>query len=445
VGADGDRRSRDRLKQLFDLLVCEGSDASPPCPAIADVPALMTLATRHRVSWALARQLLDERARGLDEAALAAARDTEREWVSWRRTLRAQLGELFGAAVVPLMHVKGFAAEAWNGGRYLRDSGDVDLVVPDLPSAVALLDRLLDLDYRLDETCWMHLTPRGQLEGPVIMVSRRPDEIEERCVEVNIGGFPPASFTPSLPLAVADGVDIDVDGTLVRVTNRLQTLVVLCGETMHRELMLRDAIDLVLIVEDGGPAATIPPLEAAAREAGVDWALDRLARFALSLLPDRPSQLGRRSWLRRLTRRRAPLGSWRTVAATLGATWGWRRGAELTARYLHYRAESWLFERDRALRLMQRVNRWRDPLAVLAGSGAPVFTVPLHTGRTERLRAVPEVRRVAEDPGGLWWGARYRGAPLLVLPIGVYLLSVDCVLEPADIARLRGDMGRLAG
>ncbi|HXM58609.1 MAG TPA: nucleotidyltransferase family protein [Candidatus Dormibacteraeota bacterium] len=436
-------QGHDRLRALFDFLVSEGADASPLLRPDADVPSLLTLATRHKVSWALARRLLEERGPGLDEPALAAVRACDREWTAWRRTVRHQVGEVWGAGATPLMHVKGLAAEHWNGDRFVRDSGDLDVVAPDLRAAAAVLDRLLDLDYRLEETCWLHLTPAGGLQGPIVMVSDRPDE-DQRAVELNVGGFPPGSFVPSLPLALDEGADLPVGDVTMRIANRMQSLLVLCAETMHRDLFVRDAIDLVLIVERGGPDAVVPALLAEARAAGLGWALGRLARFALSLLPDRPDEMGRRVWLRRLVGPPGALGVWPSVGGSLAAAWGPRRGAELLARYAHYRVESWLFDRDRALAWIQRVNRRRDPVAVLTRSGAPVFTIPVHSGRTERLRGVAGLRPAAEDPAGDWWIARHGGAPLLVLPAGVYLLSVDCVLEPSDIARLGRELGGLA-
>lgn len=447
MSADGERRSHDRLRRLFDFLISEGSSAgrSARRPGPLDVTAALDLAARQKVSWAFARRLLEGRGPGPDEPALAAVRDCAQASAEWREVHRAQLVELYRTADAPLLHVKGFAVEAWNGGRFVRDSGDVDVVVPDLPLAVAVLDRLLGIGYRLDETCWLHRAPGGRLEGVLIAVSERPGE-PPRCVELSIGGFPAASFTPALPLAREEGVDLRVDGTAVRIANRMQSLLVLCAETMHRELVLRDAMDLVLVVEAGGPGAIVPELLAAAGAAQLGWALGRLARFVARLLPDRPDQAERRAWLGRVTAGTRPaLGAWPSVAQSLASGWGPRRAAGLMARYVHHRAESWLFDRDRALALIQRVNRRRDPLAILTGSGAPVFTIPVHSGPTGRLRMAPGIRVAAEDPEGVWWGAVHEGRPLLVLPVGVYLLSVDCVLEPADIDGVRADLAELAG
>jgi hypothetical protein len=417
----------------------------PGTAAVTDVSAMLELATRHKVSWAFAERMLDERGPGLDEAALAAVRECARSSAEWREVHRAQLVELFRTVDAPLLHVKGFAAEAWNGGRFVRDSGDVDAVVPDLPTAMAVLDRLLDIGYRLEETYWLRLAPSGRLEGALIAVSERPGE-PPRCVELSIGGFPATSFVPALPLAPDDGADLRMDGTTIRIASRLQSLLVLCAETMHRDLVVRDAMDLVLLVEVGGPDAILPELVAAARAARLDWGLGRLTRFVLRLLPERPDQAERRAWLGRVAAgARGRLGAWPSVAGSLRAAWGPWRGAGLMVRYVHHRAESWLFDRDRALALIQRINRRRDPLAILTRSGAPVFTIPVHSGQTGRLRRAPGLRVVSADPDGAWWGAVLGGRPLLVLPVGVYLLSVDCVVEPADIERLRTELAALAG
>lgn len=367
------------------------------------------------------------------------------ECASWRATHRAQLRELFAAVDVPLLHVKGFAAEAWNGGRFVRDSGDVDVVVADMATAAAAVRPLVEIGYRLSETAWLHGTAGGGLAGVVIVVSERPGE-PPRCVELSVGGFPAASFGAPLPVAVAEGADLDVDGVAVRIASRAQSLLVLCSETMHRDLVLRDALDLVLMVEEGGPDAAVPALAAAARRAHLGPGLRRLARWTLALLPDRADQAPRREWLREAARRAgpAPAGAWPAVGAALVDEWGWRRGGRLLGAYARYRAESWFFDRDRGLAAIQRLNRRRDPLALLTGTGAPVFTIPVHTGDTAHLRRAPGVRVVAEDPRGAWWAARLAGFPLLVLPVGVYLLSVDCVLEPSEVARLAGDLDRLA-
>ncbi|HSR25324.1 MAG TPA: hypothetical protein VLW53_17345, partial [Candidatus Eisenbacteria bacterium] len=61
--ADGERRSHDRLRRLFDFLISEGSSAGPSArwPAPQDVTAALELAARQKVSWAFAQRLLDGR------------------------------------------------------------------------------------------------------------------------------------------------------------------------------------------------------------------------------------------------------------------------------------------------------------------------------------------------------------------------------------------------
>jgi len=184
----------------------------------------------------------------------------------------------------------------------------------------------------------------------------------------------------------------------------------------------------------------------ASRAAHLDRALGRLASYALALLPADGEASGRRAWLRDVVAgtRRPLVTPWDPVRRSLVATHGPRRGWHLTTAYVYHRCESWLFERDIGLRAIQRLNRRRDPLAVLTGPGVPVYAVPVHTGPTARLRRIPNVRLVAERGDGSWWLATYAGTPLLVLPAGAYLLSVDCVLDPADAERIGRELAELA-